>query len=89
MVAVSAARVFIGRYKRYSATKQGRRQSGSVYVVRLQARPGTDGIRALRATLKALWRWHRMRCLDARELPSVDKSLRRSDAQVPRRHCLK
>jgi hypothetical protein len=44
------------------------RRSGSVYVVRLQARPGADGIRALRATLKALWRHHRIRCLDVREV---------------------
>ena len=72
MVAVFAARILIGRYLRYSVTKfsaaERQRQSGSVYVVRLQARPGADGIRALRATLKALWRFHRVRCLDVREV---------------------
>jgi hypothetical protein len=37
------------------------------FVLRLQAKPGTDGIRNLRLFLKfALRRFH-LRCLDARE----------------------
>jgi hypothetical protein len=39
-----------------------------IYAIRLQARPGADGIRALRAVLKVLWRRHQLRCLDAREV---------------------
>jgi hypothetical protein len=38
-----------------------------VFVIKLRARPGRDGIHALRAILKTLLRRHRLRCIDARE----------------------
>jgi hypothetical protein len=44
------------------------KRTGPIYAIRLQARPGTDGIRTLRAALKILWRRHQLRCLDAREV---------------------
>ena len=44
------------------------RATGPIYTIRLQARPGTDSIRALRAALKVLWRRYQLRCLDAREV---------------------
>jgi hypothetical protein len=47
-------------------TKVGRRQ-GSVFIVRLQARPGIDPIRALRAALKALGRRYGLRCVEVSE----------------------
>jgi hypothetical protein len=34
-----------------------------LYVVTLRAPPGADGLRALRAALKHLWRAHRLRCI--------------------------
>jgi hypothetical protein len=53
------------------------RRAGPVYAIRLQARPGADGIRSLRAALKQLWRRHRLRCVSAREI-------RTDRAPVPR-----
>ena len=50
-----------------SATARATR-TGPIYAIRLQAHPGTDGIRALRAALKVLWRRYQLRCLDAREV---------------------
>ena len=44
------------------------RVPGPIYAIRLQARSGADGIRALRAALKVLWRRYQLRCLDAREV---------------------
>jgi hypothetical protein len=38
-----------------------------VYVVRLRARPGDDGVRELRAILKALLRRHRLKCISVEE----------------------
>ena len=38
-----------------------------IFVVRLRAEQGIDGIRALRAVLKSLLRRHGLRCLSARE----------------------
>jgi hypothetical protein len=43
-------------------------RTGPIYAIRLQARPGTDGIRALGAALKVLWRRYQLRCLEAREV---------------------
>lgn len=40
----------------------------SVFVLRLEAKPGAAGIRQLRALLKALLRRHGFRCVDAREI---------------------
>jgi hypothetical protein len=37
------------------------------FVLRLQAKPGTDGIRNLRLLLKSALRRFHLRCLDARE----------------------
>ena len=51
-----------------AARNMHRTRRGPIYVVRLQAGPDTDGIRALRAGLKALWRRYRLRCIDAREV---------------------
>ena len=50
------------------------RAIGPIYAIRLQARPGTDGIRALRAALKVLWRRYQLRCLDAREVKAEDNA---------------
>ena len=47
---------------------------GPIYAIRLQARSGTDGIRALRAALKILWRRYQLRCLDAREVKGQHRS---------------
>jgi hypothetical protein len=43
------------------------RPKSPVFVIRLRARPGSDGIRSLRAILKTLLRRHRLVCVDARE----------------------
>jgi hypothetical protein len=51
----------------FSATAHAAR-TGPIYAIRLQADPGTDGIRALRAVLKVLWRRYQLRCLEAREV---------------------
>jgi hypothetical protein len=52
--------------------RQTKLSRSPIYAIRLQARPGTDGIRALRAVLKVLWRQHQLRCLDAREVKDQD-----------------
>jgi hypothetical protein len=44
-----------------------------IFCVRLQARPGTDAIRALRALLKRAWRDHRMRAITAIEVSGNPK----------------
>ena len=43
--------------------------SRPVFVIRLEARPGTDPIRALRAILKIAGRKFSLRCVDAYEIP--------------------
>jgi hypothetical protein len=43
------------------------RPHGPIYVLKLQASPDGSGIRSLRALLKVLGRYHRLRCIDARE----------------------
>jgi hypothetical protein len=40
----------------------------SVFLLRLEAKPGFAGIHQLRALLKALLRRHGFRCIDAREV---------------------
>jgi hypothetical protein len=51
------------------------KKSGPIYAIQLQARPGADGIRALRAMLKVLWRQHQLRCLEAHEVKDgVDRT---------------
>ena len=40
-----------------------KRELGPVYVIRVRARPGNEGIRSLKAALKALWRRYRLRCV--------------------------
>ena len=58
-----------------SAPAHAARSTGPIYAIRLQARPGTDSIRALRAALKILWRRYQLRCLDAREVKDgVDRT---------------
>jgi len=49
-------------------------RTGLIYAIRLQARPGTDSIRALRAALKILWRRYQLRCLDARGVKAEDNA---------------
>jgi hypothetical protein len=44
-----------------------RHDPATVFVIKLQAGPGTDSIRALRALLKILLRRFGLRCLSARE----------------------
>jgi len=39
-----------------------------VFVIELVAKPGTDGIRALRALIKVALRSFDMRCIEAREV---------------------
>jgi hypothetical protein len=41
---------------------------GPIFIVKLQAQPGADGIRSLRQPLKVLLRKFRLRCLSAREV---------------------
>jgi hypothetical protein len=38
-----------------------------IFVIKLQGRPGLDGIRSLRAILKALLRRHQLRCIAVSE----------------------
>jgi hypothetical protein len=38
------------------------------FVVTLRTRPGTDSVRALRALLKVLGRYHRLQCVGVREV---------------------
>jgi hypothetical protein len=45
-----------------------RRSSQPIYLIHLQARPGTDSIRALRALLKAAGRRFGLRCIEASEI---------------------
>ena len=59
-----------------------RYNSGPIYAIRLQARPGADGILALRAVLKVLWRQHQVRCLDAREEDNVDRTINVSELET-------
>jgi hypothetical protein len=40
--------------------------------ITLRSRDGDNGIRALQAALKVLWRRHQLRCLDAREVKDQD-----------------
>ena len=48
-------------------TQRELRESLPAFTVRIEGKPGTAGIRALRAILKILLRRHGFRCLDARE----------------------
>jgi hypothetical protein len=51
-----------------SAIKQRQAsREAPVFVVKLRARPGIDGIRAMRAILKALLCRHQLRCIAIRE----------------------
>ena len=43
-----------------------------VFVLRLEARPGTDPIRALRSLLKIAGRQFNLRCVDAYEAPPAE-----------------
>jgi hypothetical protein len=47
--------------------RRKRSRSRAVYVVRLRARPGDGGVRALRQLLKVLLRHHQLRCVSVRE----------------------
>jgi hypothetical protein len=41
-----------------------------IFRLKIKGKPGSDGIRALRAVLKILLRKHGFACLDAREIRS-------------------
>jgi hypothetical protein len=47
-------------------TEEGKEKSGPVFVVRLKA-TNADGVRALRAFLKAAWRRHGLKALSVTE----------------------
>lgn len=42
-----------------------------LFVLTLRPEPGTDGIRGLRAVLKALLRRHRLRCIGLEQRPDA------------------
>jgi hypothetical protein len=48
-----------------ATTQRELRKSLPTFTVRIEGKPGTAGIRALRAILKTLLRRHGFRCLDA------------------------
>ena len=50
-----------------------------VFVLRLEARPGTDAIRALRSLLKVAGRKFRLRCVDAYEVQPQPERTRAND----------
>ena len=47
-------------------------QPRPVFVLRLEAKPGTDSIRALRSLLKIAGRQFHLRCVDAYETPPAE-----------------
>lgn len=49
-------------------SEQSQPEAKQVFVLTLVAKPGQDGIRALRAFLKLALRRFDLRCVDAREL---------------------
>src|SRR6516164_652219 len=65
---ISATAPVGGRAPTHISATASVARTGPIYSNRLQARPGTDSIRALRAALKVLWRRYQLRCLDAREV---------------------
>jgi hypothetical protein len=48
--------------------RRARLEQRPTFVLRLQAKPGTDGVRNLRLLLKSALRRFHLRCLDAREV---------------------
>jgi hypothetical protein len=56
-----------------------RREPAAVFVIKLQAAPGTDSIRALRALLKILVRRFGLRCLSAREEQPTSSAAHREE----------
>ncbi len=44
-------------------------EKAAVYILKLRARSGADGIRALRALLKVALRRFQLKCLEIREAP--------------------
>jgi len=59
--------------------------SRPVFVLRLEARPGTDPIRALRAILKIAGRQFELKCVDAYEIPQPQPERTRAyDRRHPR-----
>jgi len=55
----------------------------ATFLVRLRPAPGPDGIRALRAALKALWRRHGIRCISAVQEPAAN-ARKAADHEQPR-----
>jgi hypothetical protein len=57
-----------------------------VFVLRLEAKPGTDAIHALRRLLKVVGRQFQLRCVDAYEIPQPKPERTRAYAtKNPRR----
>ena len=50
-----------------TTTQRELRESLPTFTLRIEGKPGTAGIHALRALLKTLLRRHGFRCLDARQ----------------------
>jgi hypothetical protein len=48
-------------------SRRARPKKRSTFVLRLQAAPGVDSIRALRQALKFLWRRFGLRCISVEE----------------------
>jgi hypothetical protein len=53
----------------------------SIFLIRLRALPGVDGVRALRAALKTLLRRYGLRCI------SIDMEREADDEKRSRRRC--
>jgi len=52
-----------------------------VFVLRLEAKPGTDPIRALRSLLKIAGRQFNLRCVDAYEIPQPQPERTRANGK--------
>jgi len=57
-----------------------------VFVLRLEAKPGADPIRALRSLLKIAGRQFHLRCVDAYEIPQPQPERTREHGNTDRRH---
>jgi hypothetical protein len=60
-------------------TRRPRSEQQPTFVLQLQAKPGTDGVRNLRLLLKSALRRFHLRCLDARQIegrPEADDPAR-------------
>jgi hypothetical protein len=71
----------MGRVVTDALRRRARPEPRPTFVLRLQAKPGTDGVRNLRLLLKSALRRFHLRCLDAhqieerREAPDGERGL--------------